>query len=104
MKKIIWNFLKSVAYKSKRHTQKVPQRTEYQMKKAKLKIKKCLSKEFTKTGKTEINDYTVLGGTPFSGSRTYSYKQTDYEVECDKCKTIQWKYGTGNKICLQPLT
>ncbi len=74
------------------------------MKKAKLKIKKCLSKEFTKTGKTEVNDYTVLGGTPFSGSRTYSYKQTDYEVECDKCKTIQWKYGTGNKICLQPLT
>ena len=31
MKKIIGNFLKSVAYKSKRHTQKVPQRMEYQM-------------------------------------------------------------------------
>ena len=31
MKKINGNFLEPVAYKSKRHTQKVPQRTEYQM-------------------------------------------------------------------------
>ena len=58
MKKIIWNFLKSVAYKNKRHTQKVPQRTEYQMN----------NKETKDNDSCEGN---LLNGAPYSSELNY---------------------------------
>ena len=67
----------------------------------KRKIKRCLSKEWNKTGKNRETEFTVLGGTPFTGNRTYSGVVTEYEFTCNKCSTVKWS-DNGNLTCLEP--
>tara|TARA_R110002012_G_scaffold259199_3_gene440536 strand:+ start:513 stop:737 length:225 start_codon:yes stop_codon:yes gene_type:complete len=68
--------------------------------KRKSNIKRCLSKSFTLTGKTEKREFFVLGGIPnLSPGDSYSGVETIAEEVCDKCNKVSWG-GSGNSICL----
>ena len=65
---------------------------------------KCLSKSFTPTGKSEEQEFTVLGGLPgISQGNPRNITQKMYELSCDSCNHKRWNSSTkGNMLCTQP--